>query len=262
VDGPEIIRCLRRHPLALALVLACSLVAAVLGGHDVVLGMPPHLRARALETGIANKQLVLDSPQSQISTLRSDTDALTLRSGTVAQVLTSHVLLQDIARRMKIPYDELTAEGPAANAAASIYNVVTPSEARGNQVVAEHRPYRLTVFTQIGLPIVTISTQGPTPAEAARLADTANLALQAYLKRLRAGAAVPPHFDFVVRDVGAATAGSVGGGAAKASPVLAATTVSILGVLGIIALSALRGRLSPFPRPRRRLGLRMLRRAT
>jgi hypothetical protein len=98
-------------------------------------------------------------------------------------------------------------------------------------------------MTRTGLPVISVFAQGPSPAEAARLADTAFPALRSYLEKLHADNAAPATHPLIVRDLGPATTGSVGGGARKAAPVLAAVATFILGIMALLSLSALRTRM-------------------
>jgi hypothetical protein len=237
VDVTQIRAMFRRHWWAVGFVLLASMAAGYLGGYRVE-GLPPHPAGkRVMPSGIASKQIALDTAHSTLHVWTKEEAPLILRAQTVAQVLGSPALLQDIARRMRIDPALLTSEGPWEGPAA-ISNVVTPREARGYQITAEKRPYRLAFRAQRDLPVVSIYAQGPSPFEAARLADSTVPALGDYLRRLAAETRNPAKHPLRVIDMGPATAGSVGS-AAKAVPVLAATATLILGLLAIVGCSTL-----------------------
>jgi len=237
----QIIFVLRSHPAGVALVTLLSMLAGVLGGHKLV-GFPPHLQGRVLDTGIASKQIMLDKPETVLTNYHTDAGPLVVRTGAIGQLMVSRSVLDAIAHRMAIPSSAITAEGPW-NGPPSIYNVVTPSEARANQVLAESTPYRLTFMTRTGLPVITVFAQAPSPAEAAVLADVAFPALRSYLEKMHADNDAPATHPLVIRDMGPATPGSVGGGAHKAVPVLAAVATFILGLMALLSVAALRARM-------------------
>lgn len=236
----EIIATLRANRLAVAGVILASMAAAVLAGYRID-GFPPHLIAKTLPAGIASKQLMLDGDQTAVTSLKPDMGTTTGRTGHISELLSSTVVLDEIARRMHIPFSEITAEGPW-NGPVSIYNVVVPSEARGQQVLAETKPYRIAVMARVDVPIVTLYTQGPSPEEAARLADTAATALTTYIAGLRAQLVVQPQHPLVVRDLGPASSGSVHGGIGKAVIVLAGFATFTIGMLGVLGVAVLRRR--------------------
>jgi hypothetical protein len=242
VDLDHAFSTLRRMRLAVAVVVLISLAAAVLAGYRPVGGFPPKLEPRITSLGVASKQVVLDGWRTPLIDKKFDTEPLTARSGTFALVLSSPALLEETSRETGIPLDQITSEGPFVGPAAP-WNVVVPSEARSNQVAAERRVYRLSFVTRQTLPLLTIHAQGPSPAEAAHLAEGAYAALRTYLARLGADIDRVVPRPIVLHDMGPAASGPLPGKVGKATIVLAFLGVLVLGLLGILSLEALRLRL-------------------
>ncbi len=241
MDLDHVIATLTRMKLAVALIVLAALVAGVLAGYKPT-GFPPKLEPRITSLGVASKQLLLDGWRSPLLDRRFDTEPLAARAGTFAQVLSSPAVLQAAARKTGIPVERITSEGPYVGQAAP-WNVVVPSEARSNQVTAERRVYRLSFVTRQTLPMVTIYAQGPTPEDAARLAEGTYQALHDYLARLAADIEPAPSRPIVLRDMGPAASGPLPGGIGKAVIVLAFGGVLIVGLLILLSLETLRLRL-------------------
>jgi hypothetical protein len=243
VDLDHALSTLRRMRLVVAVVVLLALGAAVLAGYRPVGGgFPPKLEPRITSLGVASKQVVLDGWRSPLIDKQFDTEPLTARSATFALVLSSPELIEETSRKTGIPASEITTEGPFVGPAAP-WNVVVPAEARSNQVSAEHKVYRLSFVTRQTLPVLTIHAQGPSPAEAARLAEGAYEALQSYLAGLAADIDADVPRPIVLHDMGPAASGPLPGKVGKATVVLAFMGVLVLGLLAVLSLEALRLRL-------------------
>jgi hypothetical protein len=243
----EILRSLRQMRGVVVLVLAAGVLAGVIAGYHVRLSSP-HLEPRALPLGVADKQLLVDSPDTAITDLRTDAAPMVARTGMVAQLLTSPRIVADAARRSRIPASALTSDGPYTGAAA-VLNVVTPAEARAGQILDERAPYRMSVVPQRTLPIVTIRVQGPSPEAAARVTENVFKSLEAYLGSLDRLATVTPTHRIIVRSMGPAAAGTVHAGIGKAVIVLAFLPVVIVGLLLVISVVELHRRARGLKRP-------------
>ena len=139
---------LRSRRLLAACVLVLSIGAALVAKRA----------AGSIPTGAATATLLVDSSRSTLPTLSQNEVPLYKRAPVVAQMLTSAGLVRSISKAAGIPSGEVTAEGPYGGAG-QILDVVTPSEARSIQLLAERKVYRLTFISQAGLPIVTVETQ-------------------------------------------------------------------------------------------------------
>jgi hypothetical protein len=203
------------------------------------------LMKHTVPKGTATAQLMVDSPQSVIADLKQDTIPLTTRASVFAQFMASSLIEQRIAAVMGLPADAITAEGPFSGPGQAL-NGVTPSEARGPQVAAQAKLYRLLFVAQDQLPIITVSAQGPTPTSAARLADAVYPALNGYLQQLQGqtsnaeNGAIPATQRVTLRQLGPAQAGSENTSGVMVLAAAAAFAVLLIGVLGILLLDRAR----------------------
>jgi capsular polysaccharide biosynthesis protein len=236
----QILRTLGQRKLALALIVAFGIAAALAVGYQVTFS-PPGLKSRAVPSGQATTQILIDSPQSAIADLKQDTAPLVTRATVFAQFMTSSTIRDRIAAATGIPAAQITAEGPFSGPGEA-QNVVTPSEARGGQVLAQTHPYKLTFVAQDQLPLVSVYASGPTPALAAKLANGVYAAVRDYVDDVAQQDSTDPQHRVTVRQLGTANAGTVTTGGSKAIMVLAFLAIVILGCLLIIASAALRQR--------------------
>jgi hypothetical protein len=241
VELAEICDCLRRHRGVVVIIVLMAVAAGVASGYRIV-GFPPTVEARALPLGMATKQLYVDAPQSALGRLDVDAGPMIARTGTLTQVIDSEQIRVETARLSHIPVHDLTVEGPFSGPP-SINNVVTPSEARAHQVIAERTPYRLTSLVHTDLPVVTLFVQAPSPEAAAAVAENAYRALQRYLASLERPLAAKPLHQLVVRSMGPPAAGSVHGGIGKAVTVFAFLATLIIGLLLLLSASGVRRRI-------------------
>jgi capsular polysaccharide biosynthesis protein len=236
----QILRTLSRRKLALTVVLILAIAAALATGYQVSFS-PPKLESRALPSGQATTQILVDSPQSAIADLKQDTAPLVTRATVFAQFMTSSTIRERISKATGIPVSQITAEGPFSGPG-DAQNAVTPSEARGSQVRAQTHPYRLTFVAQEQLPLVSVYAAAPTAALAAKLANGVYTAVRGYVDEIAAADATNPEHRVTVRQLGTAGASTVHTGGSKALMVLAFLAIIIFGCLLIIATAALRRR--------------------
>lgn len=230
----QIIKALRnRRLLTVGVVLIATAAAAAV-----------KLEKHSVPTGTATAQLMVDSPQSVIADLKQDTIPLTTRASVFAQFMASALIQQRIAAVMGVPVDQITTEGPFGGAGETL-NVVTPSEARGPQIAAEKKLYRLTFVAQDQLPLVTVSAQAPTPAQASKLADAVFSAVNGYLQSLQAASrspstAIPERNRVTLRQLGAPQVGSQSSSQALVLMVAAFAGLLLLGLLAVLVLEKVR----------------------
>jgi capsular polysaccharide biosynthesis protein len=234
----QILRTLGRRKLALTFVLLIATAAALATGYKVGFN-PPKLESRAVPSGQATTQILVDSPQSAIADLKQDTAPLVTRATVFAQFMTSSTIRERISAATGIPANQITAEGPFSGPGAD-QNAVTPSEARGSQVRAQTHPYRLTFVAQEQIPLVSVYASGPTAELAAKLANGVFVAVKGYVDEIAAADSTNPEHRVTVRQLGSAGASTVQTGGSKAVMVLAFLAITIFGCLFIILLAAIR----------------------
>jgi hypothetical protein len=236
-------RTLFARRLALAAVVLIALAVGVLCAYKPS-GFPPTLEARTAPGGVATKQILVESPRSPLTDLRGETEPQSQRTGGFAQLLASRTILEGIAEKTGIPVDAITVEGPFVEPA-NVPGIVRPSEARGLELLDEEKTYRLRFITPSNLPIVSIQARGPSPDEAAKLADGAFASLQAYLTPLAEQMEPKPTYPVLLRDLGPASSGISGGGMGKAALLLGFGGSLLLGLLAILGVEVARRRLRP-----------------
>jgi capsular polysaccharide biosynthesis protein len=234
----QILRTLGRRKFALTVIVLLATAAALATGYKVGFS-PPKLESRAVPSGQATTQILVDSPQSAIADLKQDTAPLVTRATVFAQFMTSSTIRERISKATGIPAGLITAEGPFSGPGEA-QNTVTPSEARGSQVRAQTHPYRLTFVAQEQIPLVSVYASAPTAALAAKLANGVYTAVRGYVDEIAAADATNPQHRVTVRQLGSAGASTVHTGGSKAIMVLAFLAILIFGCLLIIAIAALR----------------------
>ena len=234
----QILRTLGRRKLALAVIFIAAVAAALAVGYKVSFN-PPKLESRAVPSGQATTQILVDSPQSAIADLKQDTAPLVTRATVFAQFMTSSTIRDRIAAATGIPSNQITAEGPFSGPGED-QNAVAPSEARGGQVRAQTHPYRLTFVAQEQIPLVSVYASGPTAEGAAMLANGVYTAVKGYVDEIANADATDPQHRVTVRQLGTAGASTVHTGGSKAVMVLAFMAIMIFGCLFIIIVAAAR----------------------
>lgn len=178
---------MRRRPIvatALVLVaLAAGAVAYALVAYHVQL-RPLKLSDRSLSVGAASTSFLVDRRTSSFADGKSNVEPLLNRSRVYADLMTSDEILTDVAARLDIPRDQLTAQGPPTELSSSgIKNTQDESLAqqRASQLVSESAPYRLGYDIDQLSPVVKVYASAPTAKEAGLLAAAPVAALRTYL---------------------------------------------------------------------------------
>lgn len=219
----KILKAIGRHKVATILVVLAAAGAAV--------GLKIH--ARSAPTGAATVQVLVDSPASQLATLNQEPAQLASRAAVFSQVMASQAVLEQIAKSAGVPADQLTAEGPYSGAGQSL-NVVTPSEARSNQLVSEKSLYRLTFVPQLDEPIITTTVQAPNTVDAATVARAVFPGVQSYLNALQVQSKTPSGQRVTLRMLGAPQVAEVNASSGTAVAGAGAVGVLLLGMMLIL----------------------------
>lgn len=231
MEFAEILRILRTRWIATLAVVALAIAIAVAVRASV----------HSVPTGAATVQILVDSPDSALANLSQETVPLTTRASVFAQVMTSAAVLENIAKSAGVPAGEITAQGPYSGSGQSL-DTVTPSEARGNQLLAEQTKYKLTFLAQTNEPVVTASVQAPSEAGAARVAASIYPGVQRYVTELQQQSGTPARHRVTIRQLGPPQSGSVNSSARSTLTAAALLGVLVLGLLGILGFEGLRRR--------------------
>lgn len=228
-----ILRTLWHAKLALIATLLAAVALAILAGYHVN-GFPPKLKARAIPTGAATAQVLVDSPSSALANLKQNPIPLSTRAGVFAQFMASTAIRDAVAARTGLPRESILAQGPFDDPAMAPEGPKPPDPVS----VARGKKFRLTFVAQEQLPVVTVYAQAPDVATAQRLADAVGPAVQGYVDKLQAQAALDERYRTQIRSLGPAQAGTV-----KASPnVKVIGTFLLVMVFGLVMILSLGGR--------------------
>jgi hypothetical protein len=227
----EVLRIIWSRKLLSALIVLLAAGAAVGAG----------VLAHSTPTGAATVQILVDSPQSALADLQQNTIPLSTRASLYAQVMASEAVLEDVATAAGVSASQLTAQGPYSGSAEA-QDVITPSEARGAQLLGEHTAYRLSFVAQADEPVVTASVQGPTAAAAGRVAAAIYPGVQAYVAALQSQSHTAAADRVTIRELGPAQAGTVNSSSRLTLMAIAALGVLLVGLLALIGIEGLRRR--------------------
>jgi hypothetical protein len=169
-----------RRGVAVATVLAT--LAAVMTVYRVGI-LPPALEPRAIDVGTAKAQALVDRPASLLADAEVPAGGLTslvARTTLLGSLLASPALKPYVAQASGLPADAITALGPAT-AEAPRALTEPGAERRAADLVAVRHPLRFEVQADPAVPVLHVYAQGPSAAEAQRLADGAIAGLRRYL---------------------------------------------------------------------------------
>lgn len=195
----------------------------------------PSFEKKALLSGAASSQVLVDSSTSAIGDAEKDPAPLANRAVVLAQYMSSAEARAAIAHKMGLSPTQIAAEGPFSTLTdRSTYQAV-PAGPRANQLTEENAVYRLVFDAQLSLPIISIYTQAPDADGAIKLATAASSVLNGYVSDLDAG--IPKGRQITVTSLGDPEGGTVNSGA---SPILAflAFLVTLIVLCALIVLGS------------------------
>jgi hypothetical protein len=237
VELTPILRTLWQARLALLATLLAAISLAVVSGYHVGGGVPPKLTARAIPSGAATAQVLVDSPSSALANLKQNPIPLSTRAGVFAQFMASTAIRDAVAAKTGLPAESILAQGPFDDPAMAPEGPKPPDPSS----VAHGKKYRLTFVAQEQLPVVTVYAQAPDVETARRLADAVAPAVQGYIDELQTKAKLNDKYRTQIRGLGPAQAGTV-----KPSPNIKMIgtflAVMVAGVILILQFSTLRRR--------------------
>ncbi len=232
-----ILRLLWRHRV---LVLVAGLVAVLVGlSTSFRIGLPPKLESRHYQVGIGSATALVDTPHSQVVDLGPDTGAdiatLSARASLLASLMTSSPLKDQIARRAGIDANELDTAAPDAVTGESADVVL-----KGKDQTAHVLKAAIANLESGQIPIISVSTQAPDAAGAARLADASVKVLQSHILTTAGTDNVPERRRVVVRALGPARSTTVSRGPSPIVGLGVGLLIFGVGCGAIVGISALR----------------------
>ena len=162
----------------------------------VVVGYAVHSLAPPTVQWTAQGQMFVDSSSSAISNSWEAFDGLGTRAPVYANMMTSSVVLQYVAKASGIPADEIAVTGPVDDTGLR----------SGHAPTAPGGPYSLTLDVTIPQPIIRITAVAPTRQSALALANGAVQGLSQYVTHLATTENIPFARQIVIRDLGYPTA--------------------------------------------------------
>jgi hypothetical protein len=215
-----------------------------------------------LHVAAATTHVMIDDPDASIvdrRALTQDVGTLQKRAELYARLMVTTPVLEAIARRADLPPDQVS--GLARMTADVPIPLMEPgSEERANQIRDSRAPYRLELQSDPGEPILAIYSEAPSPEAAQRLADSATLGLQDYLRSLAREQGFPASELPQLRQLGSARGGVTNSKAAMAIAAVTFVTAFALSFVALLLLVRRRRRRTgatvPRPEPRSNLTAR------
>jgi hypothetical protein len=232
MDTVTILRDLWRHRFVVVAVYLVALLAGLAVIYKISF-LPPSLKSRNYEVGVATARILVDTPSSQVVEVApKGSDTLGVRANLLASLMVDGVVKSAIARRAGLEPNKLIG--------------VTDAATEPGPVSAPPGPRAFVLTTKVltnnsgdQLPIIELDAQAPDRAGAARLAGATIAGLRDYLDSRAALQAVPDADRLQVTGLGAPQATTQVRGPAKVLAVAAVILVFALGcaaILGVLAL--------------------------
>lgn len=186
--------------------VALGLIVGVLAAIAVLYELPS-FESKSYEVGAASTEVLVEPSDAPLGSLGTD---LNTRTSLVAQaelyvrLLRTAPVKEPMARMAGIPVGSIATSAPPTNVEAGRE---VPSEQRANELLVEDNTYRILPKAAPEVPVIVISTQGPSAEKAVRLADAAVGALREYVSDTAAEAGIPRETRF--RQLGPAEGGTI-----------------------------------------------------
>lgn len=230
----ETIRQLWQRKGLVAIVFVLATFAAILTAYQVSVS-PPGLHKRTLQISAASSQILVDSPKSTlVSGGSTETfNALATRAKIYGQYLSSLEARRQIAKKVGVPSQTISTQGPFSPEAGQTAYPNQPSGERASELLKEGAVYRLVFSAQEGVPILSVSSQAPTTERAIALANASFQVLKDYVASLEAEDK-PVSDGVTLRELGTPQGGTLGSSNGKILMALAFLAVFGLGCAAIL----------------------------
>jgi len=248
MEPHQIFAALERQLLWVVAAIVASVLVALSTAWDVTAS---GIEKRTRTAAVARAEFLVDSERSALVDLAKETAPLTARAEIYAQYMRSNVVRLTIAKRVGLA-PGLLAVGSPTTAAEGTQNIPRPGPARATEVREEERRYRIAFAAQPQLPVVTITAQAPTSAEAIELVHAAvatfarRIEAVALANKARPAASSTRTIAKVeharVVPLGSTVVGTINGRADLAVAVLAFLVALATGCLAIVGGDALASR--------------------
>jgi hypothetical protein len=234
---------LRPETRRLLAVLALSFMAAsVAVAYNVgaVRGIPPKPQPAGLQIADAATHVAIDLPDVSVVNRRADgaiIAGLIQRTDYVGRLLVTPPLLEDMARRLGVPADQV---GGLVRMTGNVPLALTEpdSERRAADIAESKNPYRIEVQSRPTTPILDIYAQAPSADAALKLADGAVAAANDWMRKQAAKEGIPQDRIIRLRQLGPARGGVINH---KAPIVIGVITfITVFGIVAALLLGLVR----------------------
>ena len=131
----QTLRTLWRRRRLVALGALIALIAAIFSIYQIGL-IPLSLKGRTNVFATASTQILVDTPDSAFADLANDIDPLDTRASVYARFMASSAAVKLIARKAKIPFRAIEAQGPYEQNLPIVQQEPT-AERRSTQIIGE-----------------------------------------------------------------------------------------------------------------------------
>ncbi|HEX5924117.1 MAG TPA: hypothetical protein VFY45_09810 [Baekduia sp.] len=233
----------RRSRLVAIVVISAliGIVAALVNGGQLRLGVPPTLGHGDLDTSVAVTHVMVDVPGPgpslfQKRSLPQHLQGMIKHTELLGQALVSRNVLDRIAPLAGVAPDELS--GLARTTANIPLTLSEPVSARrASDIRDSEAPYRIEVEGRPTSPVLDIYAQAPSPGQAEELANAAVGGLQQYVDALAAQRGRPSSRYIRLRQLGLARGAVANGGTPKIIAML--TFLTAFGISCAVLLAGL-----------------------
>jgi hypothetical protein len=191
----------RRGLVALGALLALAIGLSVAYRPSLSHG----LEKRSLELGTASTRLLIDTKISSVTDLAGSISPLSERAQTYSALAQSEPVLKAVAQDVGIPRDALVAD--------PTFSDEQGAPQRSESIAKENQIYRVAFNTTKEQPVLDLTTQAPSGAAAAKLANSVARTLRAYVVHQQDAQKVPAGRRLTIRQLGAARGGTINSGA-------------------------------------------------
>jgi hypothetical protein len=201
------------HRIGLLVSVAIALFAAFWSVQKISLS-PLGFEPRRLEVASASTSVLVDTPKSllvDLSVQVIDIESITNRALLVGNLIGSAPVREEIARRVGVPPDRLQISAPLTREWPRAI-VQAGTKRSTSDILKSPDQYRLNIRANPTVPVLELSAQAPTAADAEKLADGAVAGAEAYLRGLASSQNIPNAEQIRLEQVGRTKGGVINGG--------------------------------------------------
>jgi hypothetical protein len=193
------------------LLVGVFVAIAVAASRFVAIGLsPPSFKVRQLTHANASAELLVGKQYTYSAGYRDPyVNEVVPRAQALADMTASPELRGYIARAAGLPASQIAVDPPVWTDVERIQQWPT-GERRSTQIVVEGAPYRVQLDAEGYAPVLDVSTQAPTVAEAASLAAGVGKGLTAYLTHLENSTGTPTVDRYGISELGPVAASAAG----------------------------------------------------